>query len=215
MGRRRSLPPPPHFSLNMDSFLDTLWFKIEILIQHIKATLDAVLAPINAAFGPAWTILILAFLTVLLTRFLARKFNTKRYRLLKEQFQYWYNLRQEANSCEDPEKAKLLKKNIDQAELNKVYYDYFFEGLMKSLLTRYLPLFLMLAYVNGTYKANQLMNHFGKAYVFKLPAISGKPVLIGAVFWFFLCVVLAYGFFFILGKAIAKLREQQNPQKQP
>jgi uncharacterized membrane protein (DUF106 family) len=198
----------------MEAFLDTLWFKIEVLVQHIKAFLDAVLAPLNAALGPAWTILILAFLTVLLAEFLARKFNTKRYRMLKGQFQYWYNLRQEANSCDDTEKAKLLKRNIDQAELNRVYYDYFFEGLMKSLLTRYLPLFLMLAYVNEAYKANQLMNHFGRAYVLKLPATSGKPLLIGAVFWFFLCIVLAYGFFFFLGRIIAKVRERQHPRQQ-
>ena len=42
------------------------------------------------------------------------------------------NLRQEAMACEDREKGKALARNIDQAQLNKAYYDYFFEGFVKE-----------------------------------------------------------------------------------
>ena len=196
----------------MEALLDTLWLKTELLVQHIKALLDAAFAPLNA-LGPAGAIFVLAFLTVLLTKFFSKKFNTKRYRMLKEKFQYWYNLRQEANNCEDHEKAKLLKRNIDQAELNRVYYDYFFEGLMKSLLTRYLPLFLMLAYVNEAYDAKQLLHHFGRAYVLKVPTFSGESLLIGAVFWFFVAILLSYGACFLLGRIVSKARNRSRFQQ--
>lgn len=195
----------------MDSFLDTLWLKIEVLIEHARTLLETVFAPLNA-LGPAGAIFILAFLTVLLTRLFSGMFNTKRYRMLEGQFRHWYNLRQEANSCEDPEKAKLLKRNIDQAELNRVYYDYFFEGLMKSLLTRYLPIFLMLAYINETYRSDRLMADFGRAYVFKVAVSSGEPIIVGAVFWFFVSILLAYGACFFIGKIISKVRKTTHPQ---
>lgn len=198
----------------MESFLDSLWLKIELLIQHTKVLLDVAFAPLNA-LGPAGAIFVIAFLTVLLTKFFSKKFNTKRYRMLKEQFQYWYNLRQEANNCADPEKAKRLKRNIDEAELNRIYYDYFFEGLMKSLLTRYLPLFLMLAYVNEAFRPRHLVEHFGRTYVLKVPSFSGKPVLIGGVFWFFLSILLSYGACSLCKAIVSKTRKRPCPPQGP
>ncbi|MBW2093875.1 MAG: DUF106 domain-containing protein [Deltaproteobacteria bacterium] len=196
----------------MESFLDTLWLKTEAVVQHIKALLDAAISPLNA-LGPAGAIFVLAFLTVLLAKFFSKKFNTKRYRLLKEQFQYWYNLRQEANSCADPEKATLLKRNIDQAELNRVYYDYFFEGLMKSLLTTYLPLLLMLAYVNEAFQPSLLLERFGRAYVLKVPTFSGEPVLLGGVFWFFLSVLFSYGVCSLGKKIVSKAQTRPHSRE--
>ncbi|RLF54109.1 MAG: hypothetical protein DRN37_10690 [Thermoplasmata archaeon] len=196
----------------MESFLDSLWIKIEALVHHIRLLLDAAFLPLDA-LGPVGAIFILAFVTVLLTKIFSAKFNTKRYRMLKEQFQYWYNLRQEANRCDDPEKANRLKRNIDQAELNRVYYDYFFEGFMKSLLTRYLPLFLMLAYVNEAFKPSQLLERFGRTYVIKVPVHAGKPILMGSVFWFFLCVLFSYGLC-SLGKSIGKKARTRRPPSQ-
>ena len=193
----------------MESFLDTLWLRIEAVVHHIKALLDTAFSPLNV-LGPAGAIFIIAFLTVLLTKFFSKRFNTRRYRMLRDQFQYWYNLRQEANRCEDPEKAKLLKRNIDQAELNRVYYDYFFEGLMKSLLTRYLPLFLMLAYVNEGFKSSRLLERFGRPYVFKIPAFSDKPFLMGSVFWFFLSVLISYGACSLIKKFIFRTRASRR-----
>jgi hypothetical protein len=206
--------PPRSLPEEMESYLDSLWFKIESVIHHIKIFLDAAFSPLTA-LGPAGAIFVLAFLTVVLTKFFSNKFNTKRYRMLKEQFQYWYNLRQEANRCEDPEKAKRLKRNIDQAELNRVYYDYFFEGFMKSLLTRYLPLFLMLAYVNEAFKPSQLLEHFGRTYVLKIPTFSAKPALIGGVFWFFLSVLLSFGVYSLCKKIVSKARSRPHPSQGP
>lgn len=171
--------------------MDSLWFKIEILIHHVKAFLDLIFGPLNA-LGPAPAIFIIALLTVLLTKLLSAKFNTRRYKMLTEQFQYWYNVRQEASKFEDHEKAKRLARNIDQAELNRVYYDYFFEGLMKSLFTKYLPIFLMLAYVNDAYASGNLMKHFGREYIFQIPRSAGDPVRVGAVFWFAVSLFIIY-----------------------
>ena len=198
----------------MESFLDSLWLKIEAVVHHIKGLLDIVFSPLNV-LGPAGAIFIIAFLTVLLTKFFSKNFNTKRYRKLRDQFQYWYNLRQEANRCEDPEKAKSLKRNIDQAELNRVYYDYFFEGLMKSLLTVYLPLFLMLAYVNETFESSQLLERFGRPYVFKIPAFSGKPLLVGSVFWFFLSVLIGYGTCSLIKKFLYRGETDRHSTRNP
>jgi len=197
----------------LGSLLDSLWLKTEVLIHHIRVFLDAVFGPLDI-LGPSGAIAVLALLTVFLTKVLSSIFNTKRYKMLKKQFQYWYNIRQEANNCKDPEKAKLLKRNIDQAELNRIYYDYFFEGLMKSLLTTYLPIFLMLAYINEAYKPTNLMRHFGREYVFKIPISSDGPLLIGAVFWFFISILLAYLAWFVLRSIVFKPKETPLPKEE-
>ena len=101
-------------------------------------------------------------------------YTTKRYEKLKKEFAHWFKLRQEALACEDGEKGKLLARNIDQGKLNKVYYDYFFEGLLKNLLTIYLPVIIMAAYVNEAYQPNRLMAKFGEAYVFRIAGSDGE-----------------------------------------
>jgi uncharacterized membrane protein (DUF106 family) len=183
----------------MEGIMDSLWTYILVGIQQIKHLLDWVFGPLNAA-GPAFAILVIAFLAVAVAKLLSAKFKTKRYQELQKQFAHWYNIRQDALKCEDPEKARLLTKNIDQAKLNRVYYDYFFEGLMNSLATKYLPFFVLLAYVNETYQPRNLLKHFGRSYVFKFAGSQGKEIVVGAVFWFVVSIFLVYLVWYVAKK---------------
>ena len=181
----------------MEEFLDSLWFKILDLIHYFVYFLDYIFAPLNF-LGPVFAISIIAFITVVITKILTRTFKTRRYEKLKKEFKHWYNIRQEASKCEDPEKAKLLTKNIDQAKLNQVYYNFFFEGFMLGLATKYMPIFSFLAYVNEAYKAENLVKLFGRDHIFRFAGSGGEPIVIGSIFWFLLSILLVYlGWFFI------------------
>ena len=120
-------------------------------------------------------------------------------------YAYRLGVRQEAQKCEDPDKAKLLVKNIDQAKLNKLYYDYFFESLLSNLATIYLPIFVLLAYINETYRSSNLAKLFGRDYIFKFGGDPGQPILIGAVFWFVLSLFLIYLGWYIVKKIYSKV----------
>ena len=128
---------------------------------------------------------------------MSKIYKTKRYVELEKEFKYWFNLRKEALTCEDAEKGKKLAQNIDQAKLNRVYYDYFFEGLLSSLPTKYLPILIMLAYVNEAYKPDKLLKIFGHEYIFKFANFDGKVIIIGAVFWFVVSMLLVYIAWFV------------------
>ena len=119
-------------------------------------------------------------------------------------------MRQEAKTCEDPEKSKLLISNIDQAKLNRVYYDYFLEGFLNNILTMYLPILLLLAYVNETYSSINLMNLFGREYIFKINTANGEAIIIGAVFWFIVSVLLVYLAWYVVVKLFAKHPEKKE-----
>ena len=155
------------------------------------------LAPFNP-FGPAVKILFIVFFTVAVTKFLSKIYKTKHYIELQKEFRHWYNLRKEALACKDPDQGKALAKNIDQAKLNRVYYDYFFEGLLSSLPTKYLPILTMAAYVNEAFKPNNLLKDFGKDYIFKFINYDGKVIHVGAVFWFVLSMLIVYLAWFII-----------------
>ena len=194
----------------MEDFLDNLWFKIMDLIHYLVCFLDYIFTPLNF-LGPVFAISIIAFITVIITKILTRIFTTRRYEELKKEFKYWYNIRREASKCKDPEKARLLTKNIDQAKLNQVYYNFFFEGFMIGLATKYMPVFSFLAYVNEAYKAENLMKLFGRDYIFRFAGSGSKPVVIGAVFWFLLSIMLIYtGWFFIENKKVILQRKETN-----
>ena len=195
----------------MEDFLDDLWLKILVLIDYIKTFLDLIFAPLNS-LGPTFAIFSIAFVTVIITKILTKIFITKRYKELKKEFEYWYNMRQEALKCEDREKAKLLAKNIDQAKLNKAYYDYFLEGFLIRLMTRLLPIFSFLAYVNEAYKASNLLKLFGREYVFKFKSYSGEDVVVGAVFWFVISIFLVYLGWFIVRKIWSKYFTDEKPE---
>ena len=187
----------------MEDVFDIVWLKILVLIHTFVKGLDFIFAPLNP-LGPAVVILVIVLLTVAATKFLSKIYKTKRYLKLQKEFQYWYNLRNEALTCKDPEKGKALAKNIDQAKLNKVYYDFFFEGLLNSIPTKYLPILIMLAYVNEAFKSEKLLKNFGKEYIFKFVNIDGNVIKIGAVFWFVLSMLLIYLVWFVFEKLYFK-----------
>jgi len=190
----------------MDEFLDILWAKIVVGIHHIVAFMDYILSPLNA-LGPGPVILILVLITVCFTKAFSRVYTTKRYRKLQKEFTHWFKLRQEALACEDREKGRLLAKNIDQAQLNRVYYDYFFEGLLKNILTTYLPILLMAAYVNETYRPENLIKNFGRAYIFKFSNLNGEPVVIGGLFWFVVSLLMTYLFWYVIEKIVVRRKK--------
>lgn len=194
----------------MEELLDRLWFNILDLIGLFESLFNFVFAPLNF-FGPALAISVIALLTVLITKLLTKLVKTKRYEALKKEFKHWYNIRQEAMKCEDSEKARLLAKNIDQAKLNKVYYDFFFEGFMLSMVTKYLPILIFAAYVNEAYRTENLIKLFGRDYVFKFTGSGPKPVLVGGVFWFIVSILLIYLCWFLIKRSYQKVILKRNP----
>ena len=193
----------------MEDVFDIVWLKILILIHTFIKGLDFIFAPLNP-LGPAVMILVIVLLTIASTKFLSKIYKTKRYLKLQKEFQYWYNLRNEALTCKDPDKGKALAKNIDQAQLNKVYYDYFFEGLLNSIPTKYLPILIMIAYVNEAFKSEKLLKIFGKEYIFKFVNIDGNVIKIGAVFWFVLSMLLVYLVWFVFEKLYFKFKKTKG-----
>lgn len=194
----------------MDELLDIVWSKIVAGVGHAFTVVDQLLAPLEV-MGPLPVIILLVILTVCLTKVFSRFYTTKRYKALKKEFEHYYNLRQEALACEDREKGKLLAKNIDQGKLNKVYYDFFFEGLLKNILTIYLPCLIVAAYVNEAYKPDNLMTKFGRKFVFQMKASNGDATTISALFCYVMLLLAAYLCWYLAGKAIgARLRRKQQ-----
>ncbi len=185
----------------MDAFFDMLWFKILVGVQHLKSVMDIIVSPLNA-LGPAVAIFAIAFAAVLVTKFLTKIIKTKRYEQLRQDFEYWFNLRQDALKCDDSEKSRLMAKNIDRAKLNKAYYDYFFEGFMLSLASKFLPILVLLAYVNEAYQPNNLLKLFGRDYIFIFGGGHAGVTPVGSVFWFVVSIVLIYLLIFTFKKAM-------------
>ena len=192
----------------MEDVFDIAWLKILVLIHALVKGLDFLFAPLNP-LGPAVAISVIVVLTVASTKFLGRIYKTKRYLELQEEFQYLYNLRNEALACKDPEKGKALAKNIDQARLNQVYYDYFFEGLLNSIPTKYLPILIMLAYVNETFKSKNLLENFGRDYILKFVNFNGNVVKIGSVLWFVLSMLMVYLAWFVIGRLVFRYKKKK------
>lgn len=163
--------------------MDKLWAWIMDGADALTRGVDWLMTPLNA-LGPIPALLCLALVLLLAIKFLGPRVTTKRYRELQKDFKHWYNLRQEANKAEDREKGKRLARNIDQAGMNRVYYDYFFEGLMLGLVSRYLPFFLMLAYVNSSYSAQRLAEKFGQDHLFILYGGGPDQIKVGSLFFF-------------------------------
>ena len=193
----------------MDNVFDILWLKILVLVHSGLKGLNILFAPLNL-MGPAAAISIIVVLTIALTKLLSRIYKTKRYLALQEEFQALYHLRNEALTSDDPEKGKALAKNIDQARLNQVYYDYFFEGLLNSIPTKYLPILIMLAYVNETFKPKNLLEKFGRDYILKFVGSNGNVIKIGAVFWFVLSMLMVYLAWFVIGKWVFKSKKKEQ-----
>ena len=189
----------------MDNFLDIAWFKILSGLDTIVAMMNHILAPLNHRLGPAMVIFLLVVVLISVSKLLANAYTTKRYVALKNNYEHWFELRGEALACEDREKGKTMAKNIDQAQLNKAYYDYFFEGFLKSILTAILPILLVAAYVNIAYIPENLIPYSGHEYIFKFSRSGGDPLVISAFFWFVISFFLVHLVWFAAG-AIIKMR---------
>lgn len=175
----------------MDNFLDEVWVYLFTAIQYGASSLDRILSSLHL-LGPAPVIFLLALAVVGMSKFLSRKCKTKRYKVLEKDFNYWLNLREETGQFADIDKGKRMARNIDQAKLNRVYYDYFFEGLMLSLVTTCLPIATMAAYVNEFYKAERLGILFGQPYIFEFAWSADGPIRIGGLFWYVLSLMGVY-----------------------
>lgn len=168
--------------------MDTLWIYIAEFFIMLKNTLNFILGPINAVH-PGLSIFILAVITYFIIRELRKRVTTKRYKKLEQDFNYWYEVRQQAlNSSQEDKKSALLAKNIDKAQLDKIYYDYFLEGLLISLITTSLPLLSAAVYVNAAYNPAQLELMLNQKALFQLNWLGGQ-IQISALFWFFICLV--------------------------
>ncbi len=174
----------------MNDFLDNLWESIEAGLNQAAAAIDGFISPLEV-MGPALVILVLALLVVGFTRLANRLYQTKRLTRLKKEFDHWHQVRQEAAQYKDREKGKAMAKNIDQGKLNQVYYDYFFEGLMKSLITNILPILLMLAYLAKIYTPATLTRRFGNPWIFVFD-LGDKVINVGTLFWYIICLLTGF-----------------------
>lgn len=193
----------------IDKFMDVIWFKILVVIQYLKDLLDVVFGPLNV-LGPVVAITAIALFAVMIAKVLTKLFKTRRYVELQKEFTHWFNIRQEAVKCDDPQKAKLLAKNIDQAKLNRVYYDYFFEGLLNSIATKYLPILIFLAYVNEAYQPGNLLKLFGREYLFQIGSTGDNPIFVGSIFWFVISILALYLLTFAAKKIFHKVIPPQT-----
>ena len=192
----------------MDEILDIVWLKIVDIVLMAVRGMDTAVAPVNA-LGPAAVIFLLTFVTVCLTKLFRRVYTTKRFQVLKKDFEHWSEVRKDAMNIEDPEKGKRMARNIDQAKLNKVYYDYFFEGLLNSVLTTVLPILFMAAYVNEAYNPDKLQKLFGRSHVFGIPGIGVDPILVSALFWYVLCLIIIH----VLWAVARRVLKNKNESK--
>lgn len=189
--------------------MDTIWEKIASTAITLAAGFDSILVPFHF-LGPAMLVFVLAFLTVLLTKGLNRIIVTKRYIQLEKNFQHWHRLRQTAMDCDDREKGKALAKNIDQAELNRAYYDYFFEGLLLGLVRKLLPIFIVLCYINEYFQPDLLVERFGRSTIFKFASSAGKPLEIGAVLWYIVALLLIYLGWSLVKTGYSRFKKKPN-----
>ncbi|SDP15025.1 hypothetical protein [Desulforhopalus singaporensis] len=175
----------------MDTFLDTLWDYLANGFIFAGDTTFSLLQHLHF-LGPALLMFLLALVTVAMTKFLNRIIVTRRFTTLEHEFHHWVQVREEAMKCKDREKGGRMARNIDSAELNKAYYDYFFEGLMLGIARKIIPIFFMFAFINEYYRQENLIAHFGSGYLWQLPSVGEQPLFIGAVFWYFISLLICY-----------------------
>jgi hypothetical protein len=173
--------------------MDILWQYIHETLLFVQGLVRVLLSPLDL-ISPTLTITLLALLALVLTTFLTKRFKTNRYKELKQEFEYWFAIKQEALALQDqePEKAKFVARSIDQAKLNQVYYDFFFEGLLNNLLTVYIPVLSILLYVNATYTPEFLQNHLGASSLFRFSLFNSPAIDIGAGAWFVVVLLGLY-----------------------
>lgn len=195
----------------MDAVLDVIWEYMAAGFQSLAETFYSILQNLHF-LGPVVLITLLALCTVGITKLLSRLIITKRYTELEKKFKYWAAIRDEAMKFEDREKGKRMARNIDQAELNKAYYDYFFEGFMLGIARKIVPIFFMFAFINEFYRSERLLEIFGREYVIKFANSSGDPVLIGAVFWYIISLLLVYLAWAFVNRFLRRTKTEQISQ---
>lgn len=193
----------------MERLLDIIWEYMYAAILTFAGMVDTLLSPIHNLAGPAFVLILLAFITVLSTKFLGKKCRTKRHIMLEEDFNHWLGVREEAMRCEDREKGSRMARNIDKAKLNRAYYDYFLEGLLLSFATMYLPILMVMSYVNTFYRPERLMELIGQEYIYQFGSSGGEPQLIGSIFFYFVALLSFYLGWAILKKTIEHYRQKK------
>lgn len=193
----------------MERFLDIIWEYVYAAILFLAGSLDSLLSPIHNLAGPEIVIVLLALTTVLTTKFLGKKCRTKRHIKLEEEFHHWLGVREEAMRCEDREKGSRMARNIDQAKLNRSYYDYFLEGLLLGLATMYMPIFMVISYVNTFYRPERLMALTGKEYIMQFSSSGSEPILIGSIFFYFVSLISFYLCWAVLKKVLVRRKRNK------
>lgn len=193
----------------MEAILDTVWEYLYGAILQAGTTLDTGLTPLRDLLGPAAMLVLLAASTVALTKFLGRHCKTKRLLSLEKEFYHWLDVRDEAMRCKDRDKGARMARNIDQAKLNRCYYDYFLEGLLLSLASMYLPILAVLSYINTFYHPERLMAQSGKTYILIFSRAGAPPLAIGSVFFYLFCLISCYAGWAFLKKAWAWQRRRE------
>ena len=193
----------------MESFLDIVWEYLYAAILSTASTVNSLLSPLQNLVGPVVILLLLAFLTVITTKFLGKKCRTKRHIKLEEEFNHWIGVREEAMRCEDHEVGSRMARNIDQAKLNRCYYDYFLEGFLLSLATMYIPILMVISYVNAFYRPEKLMELTGKGYLFQVGSSGGQPFYIGSIFFYFVSLMSFYAGWAYLKKVLSRRRQKK------
>lgn len=182
--------------------MDQAWEWIYLFFIKAATLLDTALSPLEI-LGPGFVIFFLSLSIVLVTRVISKFYVTQRYITLKEEFEHWKHIRDEALKHPDKEKGKRLARNVDKAELNKVYYDFFFEGLLKNFITNVIPILFMASYITTVYTPETLMERFGRKWVFSV-SFGSSPVNFSSFFWFVISIILSFLLFFIIKKVIKK-----------
>lgn len=187
----------------MDAFLDSVWEFIQSFLDRAVVVIDTMVSPFEI-LGPSTVIFLLALFTVTVTRIIKRFYVTKRYIELEKQFYHWKSVRQEALKYSDRKKGKRLAKNIDHAQLNKVYYDYFFEGLLKNFITNVIPILLAASYVTTVYTPDTLLERFGRKWLFSFFYGSSSQINVSSFFWFIICLFLVFILYAVLKTVFQK-----------
>ena len=194
----------------MNYFLDNIWEYIESFLNYSILLLDKIISPLEI-LGAWFVIFILAFLVVIFTRIIALSYVTKRYINLEKEFRHWKGVRDEAMKHPDLEKGKALAKNIDQAQLNKAYYDYFFEGLLKHFAVNVLPILLMVAYISKVYTPETLFKRFGEKSIFSFSFGSSTQTDVSSLLWFIICLIFSFILYATLKWVIKKRYAKKEP----
>ena len=187
----------------MNDFLDRVWELIYAFLSSAVVFLDTLLSPLEF-LGLGAVIFLLAFLVVIFTRILSKFYVTKRYIRLEKEYQHWQGIREEAMKHPDRTKGKRLARNVDKAELNKAYYDYFFEGLLKHFIVNVLPILLMVSYITKIYTPQTMLKRFGEKWVFSFSFGSSSPINVGSLLWFVICLILSFILFAVIKKVFKK-----------